>query len=234
MLPNTPTQPESLALPPAESGPIADARAEFYAINGDEVSGFYPLSHNDEAMKMRLALVSNATTSIDIKYFIWQGDAMSDILFVALYGAADRGVQIRMIVDDLGMAANDSALAAISQHTNIEIKLYNPGKVRSGALGPMGEFLLRFRQLNRRMHNKLMVIDGHMAIVGGRNIGSPYFGASTQYNFRDFDAIVTGPVLRGIRESFDEYWNAEISYPTKYIKTKTSAKEMRQQRVHQS
>jgi putative cardiolipin synthase len=122
-------------------------------------------------------------------------------------------VRVRLLVDDLGIAANDRNLAAISNHPNLEIRIFNPGRVRDSTLGAMGEFLLYFKELNRRMHNKLFVVDGHMAIVGGRNIGNPYFGLNKGYNFRDLDVLVAGAVVKELSEAFDEYWNAEAAYP---------------------
>jgi putative cardiolipin synthase len=171
------------------------------------------LTGNDAALQWRLALIDQATVAIDAQYFIWQSDEAGMLLFDRLLKAADRGVRVRLLVDDLTLAATDSTIAAIDKHPNFAIKIFNPGKVRDSTLGAVGEFLLYFRELNRRMHNKLLIADNQFSIVGGRNIGNEYFGLSEAYNFRDLDALVVGPVVKEISHAFDEYWNAEVSYP---------------------
>ncbi len=206
-------QPEVLSLTPAASGSLAEVSAEISRIHGPEKSAFMLLIRNDDAMNWRLALVDHATTSIDVQYFIWQGDEASNLLFNRLLNAADRGVRVRLLVDDFVLAAKDRDIAAICKHPNLDIKIFNPGKVRESTLGGIGEFFLYFRELNRRMHNKLLVIDGSMAIVGGRNIGNPYLGLSRKYNFRDLDVLVAGAVIQELSQAFDQYWNAETAYP---------------------
>jgi len=206
-------QPEVLSLPPATYGTLAEVAGKISATHGPDQSAFMLLLGNDAAMNWRLALVDHATTSIDAQYFIWQSDEAGNLLFDRLLKAADRGVRVRLLVDDIGIVAKDSVLAAISSHSHIEIKIYNPGYVRNSTLGGIGEFLFYFKELNRRMHNKLFVVDGSMAIVGGRNIGNPYFGLSKKYNFRDLDVLVSGAVIKELSDAFDRYWNAEVSYP---------------------
>ncbi len=177
-------------------------------------AGFILLTENDEALKWRLALTDHATKSIDVQYFIWQADAVGSLLFDRLLRAADRGVRVRVLVDDLMFAPKDRDIAAISRHPNFEIKLFNPGRVRGSTVLGLGEFLMNFRQLNRRMHNKLFVVDNRVAIVGGRNIGNEYFGLSRKYNFRDLDVLVMGSVVeKEISQAFDEYWNAKVAFP---------------------
>jgi putative cardiolipin synthase len=208
-----PPQPEVLSLTPAKAGVLAEVSTKISTIHGPGQSAFMLLIRNDDAMNWRLALIDHATVSIDAQYFIWQSDEAGILLFDRLLQAADRGIRIRLLVDDLVFAAKDSDIAAISSHPNFEIKIFNPGFVRDSTLGGLGEFLLYFRELNRRMHNKLLVVDGCMAVVGGRNIGNEYFGLSKKYNFRDLDLLVSGDVLVELSEAFDVYWNAEAAYP---------------------
>ena len=214
ILPHPPPQPEVYSLPPAVSGKLAEVYSNVSKRFGPAQTGLLLLTNNHEALKWRLALVDHATRSIDVQYFIWQADAVGSLLFDRLVRAADRGVRVRILVDDLVLAAKDRNIAAISKHPNLDIKLFNPGRVRGSTVLGMGEFLLNFRQLNRRMHNKLFAVDNRIAIVGGRNIGNEYFGLSRKYNFRDLDVLVVGPVVeQEISHAFDDYWNAKIAYP---------------------
>lgn len=225
-LPEVGPQPVVSALPPATSGSLStfyrDAKTRLAA--GD--SGFVRLSNNAEAYRWRLELVERATRSIDAQYFIWDNDAASNLLFLRLLDAADRGVRIRLLVDDMSLVGHDRDLAALSKHPNLRVKVFNPVRERRSMLAALGEFLLDSRQLNRRMHNKLLVADNRVGIVGGRNIGSAYYGFSEQYNFRDLDVLVTGPVIHEISQAFDRYWNAELSYPAEAMSARATAAEI--------
>jgi putative cardiolipin synthase len=212
-LPSPPPTPEVYSLPPAESGTLAEVSLKINDTHGPEQSGFLLLTRNDEALKWRLALIDHAVSSIDAQYFIWQADEVGKLLFDRLIKAAERGVRVRLLVDDLLFAAKDHTIAAICRHPNFDVKIFNPGRVRDSTLGALGEFLLYFKELNRRMHNKLFVVDNRLAIVGGRNIGNEYFGLSEKYNFRDLDILVGGRVVEEISHAFDEYWNVNLSYP---------------------
>lgn len=208
-----PPQPEVFSLPPAKSGLLSETSARISEILGPDESAFMVLIRNDDALNWRLALIDHAVSSIDAQYFIWEDNETARLLLDRLIKAADRGVRIRLLVDDLPLVAKDRDIAALSNHPYFDIKIFNPGSVRDSTLGAIGEFLLYFRELNRRMHNKLFVVDNQMAIIGGRNIGNPYFGLSKKYNFRDLDALVAGAVVEELSEAFDEYWNAELAYP---------------------
>ena len=208
-----PPTPKVHSLPPAERGALAEVASRFAEIHPGEQSGFLLLTPNNVAFKWRLALIDHATESIDVQYFIWQRDETGLLLFDRLLKAADRGVRVRVLVDDLLFASKDRSIAAITRHPNFDIKIFNPGRVRDSTLGKWGEFLLYFRQLNRRMHNKMFVADNQLAIIGGRNIGNEYFGLGKKYNFRDLDVLIAGPVVEEISDAFDVYWNADLSYP---------------------
>jgi putative cardiolipin synthase len=217
-----PPTPNVYSLAPAASGVLAEVSNEFANTHELGQSGFMMLQPNDEALKWRLALIDHAVKSIDAQYFIWQSDETGRLLFDRLLKAADRGVRVRLLVDDLVFAPTDRAIAAICRHQNFDIKIFNPGRVRDSTLGGLGEFLLYFRELNRRMHNKLFVVDNRIAIVGGRNIGNEYFGLSKKYNFRDLDVLVIGSVIEELSHAFDEYWNVKLSYPGSAMSSEAS------------
>jgi putative cardiolipin synthase len=210
-----PPVPEVFSMEPAATGILTHVLEQFSKDHASDESGFLILSNNKEAFEWRLALVDEAVRSIDAQYFIWQNDETGILLFDRLLKAADRGVRIRLLVDDIFFAGKDRNMAAIALHPNFDIKIFNPGNVRNSVLGisEASDFLLNFKELNRRMHNKLLVVDNRLAIVGGRNIGNAYFGLSKKYNFRDLDVLVTGPVIPQISAAFDVYWNVELAYP---------------------
>jgi len=229
-LPTPPPAQDVYSLAPTASGVLADVSQRISQAHGPDQSGFLLLERNDEALKWRLALVDHAVSSIDAQYFIWENDEVGRLLFDRLLKAADRGVRVRLLVDDLLFAPTDHVITAICMHPNFDIKIFNPGRVRNSRLGALGEFLIYFRQLNRRMHNKLFVVDNQLAIVGGRNIGKSYFGFNRKYNFRDLDVLVGGPVVEEISHAFDEYWNAEASYPGSAMSKKATNEELQRMR----
>jgi putative cardiolipin synthase len=136
------------------------------------------------------------------------------------------------MVDDIFLIGRDRDLAILNDHPYLNIKIYNPGRVRESTLGSLGEFLINFRQLNRRMHNKMLVADNRLGIIGGRNIGNAYFGLDEEYNFRDLDVIVAGPVVEEISHAFDEYWNHEMAYPVGAIPHEASVESLVRLRRH--
>jgi len=224
-LPPAPPQAVVNSLPPAATGAITETSDRISRDLEDDESAYLLLSRNDDALNWRLALADHATTAIDAQYFIWQNDETGHLLFDRLLRAADRGVRVRLLVDDIWFAANDEVIAAISNHPNFDIKIFNPGYARHKVSGAL-EFLAKFQELNRRMHNKLYIVDNRIAIVGGRNIGNPYFGLSEKYNFRDLDVMTTGPVVEEISEAFDDYWNTELAYPGHLMSDKVSVDDL--------
>ena len=224
-LPPVPPQPVINHLPPAESGVLTDISKRITVKLQSSESAYLLLPRNDDALNWRLALVDHATTSIDVQYFIFQNDATGNLLFDRLLKAADRGVRVRLLVDDIWFAPNEDVIAAIDDHPNFAIKIFNPTYTRN-RLGGLLEFSAYFDELNRRMHNKLFIVDNRMAIVGGRNIGNPYFGLSEKYNFRDLDVLTIGPVVEEISVAFDEYWNAELAYPGRLMSDKYSYEDL--------
>ncbi|KDP83785.1 cardiolipin synthase [Cupriavidus sp. SK-3] len=173
-------------------------------------SVFYPLSSGPDALVARLALARGAERSLDLQYYIFDGDLTGKTLLAAVVAAADRGVRVRLLLDDLHLSGQDRELAAIDAHPNIEVRLFNPFANRSAR---WLEFATDFRRLDRRMHNKSMTADNQLTVVGGRNIGDPYFSASTATDFSDFDVLAGGPVVPQVSAVFDDYWNGAASYP---------------------
>jgi putative cardiolipin synthase len=177
-------------------------------------SGFFKLFRNDDAMRWRLLLVDLAEQTLDMQYFIWKGDASGEMLLDRVIKAADRGVRVRILIDDIYIIGADRTVAALSQHPNIEIRLFNPMEQRTtSTVLFVLEYLGRIEQLNHRMHNKLIVADNRFAVVGGRNIGNEYFGLNWKHNFTDFDVVAFGRVARKVSVSFDIYWNNQWAYP---------------------
>ena len=175
-----------------------------------DLSGFRLLSQGREAFIVRLALADLAERSLDMQYYIWDGDTTGRIIVDRVMRAADRGVRVRLLVDDPYYKANDAVIAALDAHPDVEIRLFNPLTSRSwSAL----DFITDFGRVNRRMHNKLMIADNAAAIVGGRNIGDIYYGVNTTANYRDLDVLAVGPVVGDLSGVFDRYWNGASSVP---------------------
>ena len=173
------------------------------------LSGFSLLSHGREAFIVRLALADLAERSLDMQYYIWDGDT-TRIVLDRVMKAADRGVNVRLLVDDPYYKASDPIKAALDAHPNVEIRLFNPATNRRWS---RLDFLVDFRRVNRRMHNKLMIADNVAAIVGGRNIGDIYYGVNTVANYRDLDVLTGGLVVHDLSGVFDRYWNSASAVP---------------------
>ena len=175
-----------------------------------------------DALAQRLALIETAEHSIDIQYYIWNADASGHYLANRLLAAADRGVQVRVMLDDINLNERENLLAALDLHPQIDIRIFNPIPSRRGLI-KWFNFMSDFSRLNRRMHNKSFTVDGVISIVGGRNIGDEYFDLSDDINFRDRDVLVMGAVVTDIRASFGDYWNSRWSYPVNLLADKVSS-----------
>ena len=170
-------------------------------------TGIHLLQHGPDAFLARLALVRAAERSIDAQYYIWQPDITGRLLISALLRAADRGVRVRLLIDDFGAAANDRDLLMLDQHPDVEVRLFNPVANRSRrTLSMAGDFA----RANRRMHNKSLTADNRITIVGGRNIGDEYFEAGQGLFYRDLDALAIGAVVADVSARFDRYWNSPV------------------------
>ncbi len=168
---------------------------------------------NRDALLWRLALTDSAEISLDVQTFLWELDESGTLLLERLLQAADRGVRVRVLVDDIFNTKPDRTVAALSTHPNLEVRVFNPNPARRTTAGSAVRFMIELQRLNRRMHNKLFIADGKAAIIGGRNVGDKYFGLHVGYNFLDLDVLVTGDALDAMSASFDEYWNSPYAIP---------------------
>ena len=173
-------------------------------------SGFAIIRYGRNAFTARVALTELAEKSLDVQYYIWEADATGRILAERLIQAADRGVRVRLLIDDITLAGRDAKVAAMDAHPNIEIRAFNPFANRDARVF---DFAFDLERVNHRMHNKIMVMDNAVAIVGGRNIGNHYFSVATDANFRDLDIAAAGPVVRQISTVFDHFWNGDWAVP---------------------
>ena len=201
----------SFASEPAASGPLADLASAFARQHGFEKSGFLLLENNAESLKWRLALIDEARHSLDVQYYLWYADASGDIMLKRCLDAAKRGVRLRLIADGLILIGEGTTIATIDDHPNIEVRIFNPFEQHR-----VNRSLKSYQTLERfnyRMHNKLIVADNHITILGGRNLGDDYFGFNQAYNFHDMDVLGLGPAARQISEIFDNFWNSKWVVP---------------------
>ncbi len=176
-------------------------------------SGFRLVSEGPEAFAIRARTAQVAGRSLDVQTYIWHDDGTGSYLAYLLLAAADRGVQVRLLVDDFDARSRNAGFAALDAHPNIAVRLFNPLASREGKLSGLAEMAGSFSRLNHRMHNKSWIADNRVAIVGGRNLGDEYFGASAEVNFVDLDFAMVGPVVRDASASFDAYWNSRAAFP---------------------
>jgi putative cardiolipin synthase len=176
----------------------------------EATSGVHLLSRGLDAFSARLALIQLAERSLDVQTYIWRNDTTSRLLAAALLRAADRGVRVRLIVDDAGVPTDDTLMRVLDAHPAIELRLFNPVANRRARLLSA---LLDFDRSNRRMHNKSFTADNQATIVGGRNIGDEYFEARLDLEFDDLDVLAVGQAVSEVSASFDQYWNSEAAYP---------------------
>jgi putative cardiolipin synthase len=181
----------------------------FRARSESDSSGLLLLAENREALTARLAAIDAARHSLDMQYYLWFGDASGMLMLEAVLEAADRGVLVRVLIDDLQHVGADNGFSSIAAHPNVDLRVFNPFEARgSRLLGRFFEFLSRIDRLNSRMHNKLLVADDRVAICGGRNLGDAYFGLSREHNFHDYDLLGVGEVARQLTLVFETYWQS--------------------------
>ena len=206
--PKTADLPIETELPPSQA-PLWSALA---AARTDD--WFYLLNTGMEGLEWRLKMIDSATTSIDLETFLWQPDSSGMQIQAHILAAADRGVRVRFLLDDSFTMHEDLALHGLDDHPNIDLRIYNPLRHRSNSafwreLFNIGEF----SRINHRMHNKLLIIDGRAALVGGRNLADEYFGFDASMNFRDMEVITTGVSVAGTIRHFDAFWNSGWALP---------------------
>ncbi|MEW9583983.1 phospholipase D family protein [Paraburkholderia sp. DGU8] len=215
-LPSLDNRTVSSALTPAQaaSTQLGHAVAPGLA-NHEGFTGIYPLPDAHRAFAARMDLIRSAQRTLDVQYYIWRNDLTGTLLLEELHEAADRGVRVRLLLDDLGIPSSlDPTLAALAAHPNIEVRLFNPFVVRKPKF--IG-FLTDFSRANRRMHNKSLTADSTATILGGRNIGDEYFDATDGIVFADLDVLAVGPAAAEVARDFDRYWASASAYPVERI-----------------
>ena len=192
------------------------------------LSGFYPLSDGMDALGARLRLIEGAQRSIDVQYFLMKDDDAGEVFAGSLLRAADRGVRVRFLLDDVFTTVEDDILALLNQHPNIEIRLYNP-------ISRRGIYYLNyagdFSRANRRMHSKSLTGDNAFAIIGGRNIADEYFQLRGDTEFLDYDVLAMGPVVAEVSQQFDDFWNSSMAVPLEQLNNKFTPQDLAAERA---
>ncbi|MBB3994830.1 putative cardiolipin synthase [Sulfitobacter undariae] len=212
-LPDISQREASAALPVDPATPLGRLMAAGATDHPDK-SGVIPLSEGHDALASRLAIIAAAEQSIDAQYYIWHDDVSGILLLDALKDAAQRGVRVRLLLDDNGVPGLDDFMAALNAQENFEIRLFNPSTVRAPKLAG---YAFDFFRMNRRMHNKSLIADGAVAIVGGRNIGDEYFQVGDDVFYVDMDVLAIGAVVPETAAMFDAYWNSESVFEVESI-----------------
>ncbi|MBK3873350.1 phospholipase D family protein [Stutzerimonas sp. R40042] len=198
----------------ADASPLGRRIQQLAADHPDGHSGFRLLPESTEAFTARSEMIRAAQLSLDVQYYIVHDGLTTRALIDELLQAADRGVRVRLLLDDTTSDGHDYRIATLAAHPNIQVRVFNPLHIgRSNAVTRTLGRLLHLSLQHRRMHNKLMLVDSSLAIVGGRNLGDEYFEADQAMNFTDIDLLGAGPVAEQLARSFDEYWNNQLSVP---------------------
>lgn len=177
-------------------------------------TGLISLQGGRPAFAARAMLANAAERTLDVQYYMWHADTTGKLLFASLKAAAERGVRVRLLLDDNNTTGMDQLLLALDNLPNMEVRLFNPFAMRT--MRPLG-YLTDFKRLNRRMHNKSFTADNQITVIGGRNVGNEYFDAGSDVLFIDLDVIALGPVVQEISHDFDAYWNSKSAFPVKLL-----------------
>jgi len=204
---------ESYALTDTENTAFGRARTAERAAHPGE-SGFHLLPNGLDAFVARAIMSQRAERSIDVQYYLYHNDLVGKLFTDLLLKAADRGVRVRLLVDDMDFAGRDIEVVAMDSHPNMEVRIFNPF---SRSVSRASQFVTRLGSVTRRMHNKSFTVDNQVTILGGRNIGDEYFNANPDLAFADLDVMAVGPVAREVSAVFDQYWNSELSYPASVL-----------------
>lgn len=208
------SQLESLNLPPEAAEPPEEAGPLSVVETVTRQNWQVPLNTGRDALEWRLRAIDSAVGSLDLQTFLWLDDTVGNLFKDRIWNAADRGVKIRILIDDSFLAGQEQSSLRLASHPNISYRVYNPYARRSNAIVSRTVLNLgEFSRLDHRMHNKLMVADGHIAIIGGRNLADEYFGLDAKSNFRDMELLVGGPIISELEASFDSYWNDRWAFP---------------------
>jgi putative cardiolipin synthase len=191
-------------------------------------SGFILLANGLDAFVARALMAEFAERSIDVQYYLYHDDLTGRLLTHQLLKAANRGVRVRLLVDDMGLGGRDLSVSVLDSHPNIEVRIFNPF---SRNVGRLSQFVTRLGSVTRRMHNKSFTVDNQATILGGRNIGNEYFDADPDIAFADLDVLLIGPVVADVSASFDTYWNSELVYPINVLTKKPPTPEEIQEKT---
>ena len=206
----------SLPMNQSNKQPPIQIHAEHW-LNGSNVdtqmsqglTAYLALDDAFSSIASRLHLINKAQHNIDLQYYIWENDSIGHLMLAELLKAADRGVKVRLLIDDQNGTKLDATLKQLAAHPNFEIKLFNPYKFRKLRVI---DYAFRLKHINHRMHNKLIIADGAIAVTGGRNISREYFDASDNFQFTDMDILFYGTAVQHANEVFHEFWNDNLSY----------------------
>jgi cardiolipin synthase C len=203
----------SFVLPVTEHGTALDEGIAPLLAERPDQTGLMLLDSGLDAFAARALAARHAGRSLDLQYYIWEGDLTGRLLAGEIIEAADRGVRVRLLLDDIDAQGRDRPHLALDAHPNIAVRLFNPARAREGMIRRAFEMLVRRVTFTRRMHNKAWIADGRLAVVGGRNLGDAYFDADRSANFRDLDLLMLGDAVRQTEVVFDAYWNSKAAIP---------------------
>ena len=201
-----------------------------FRAQGKTGDGFILLSSGLDAFVARAVLAETAERSLDVQYYLYHNDQVGKLFTGFLWQAAERGVRVRLLVDDMGLDGRDEGVITLDSHPNIELRIFNPF---DRDIGRGAQFVTGLGSVTRRMHNKSFTVDNVVTIVGGRNIGNEYYDADPTLEFADLDVIAIGEVVKEVSNSFDAYWNSSLAYPaTTVIKQRLSQEDLQERIDH--
>jgi putative cardiolipin synthase len=228
-LPEDFKKPESYAYTDTDDTSFGKARRNERAAHPGQ-SGFLLLGNGLDAFVARALLAHYAERSIDVQYYLYHDDLVGRLFTDQLLKAADRGIRVRLLVDDMDLEGRDLSVAVADSHPNMEVRIFNPFSRKTGRIS---QFVTRMGSVTRRMHNKTFTVDNQAAILGGRNIGDEYFAADPDLAFADLDVLAIGPVVKKVSAAFDLYWNSELAYPASVLMDRSPKPEEIQQKRQQ-
>lgn len=200
----------SFAVQADAGAPVARLAADVMQSAAAGQSALILLASGEDSLDARMMLIDRAQRSIDLQYYIFRPDSSGQALSAALQRAAARGVRVRLLLDDWGARPDNATMERLAANSSFEVRLFNP---LAHPRAPLLSLLMDFERAQRRMHNKLLVVDGHAAITGGRNIGDEYFAGRPEFEFTDIDLMTFGPVVAEMARGFDLYWNDQAAVP---------------------
>lgn len=204
-----PRTPSTAVEPSRPTSPVGREIESLEGLNPGN-AGFHLLADSIDSLAVRLLMAARAERSLDAQYYLITDDEVGELYLDSLLQAADRGVRVRLLLDDIQTQGYDAGMAALDSHPNFEVRIFNPF---AGRITRIGDGITRFNRVNRRMHNKSFTVDNRVTVIGGRNIAGEYFGARSDVNFGDLDVMAVGPVVEEVSAMFDTYWNSRSALP---------------------